>query len=391
MMPFKTIIALDRKSKQPLYIQLTNQFIALIKKGKLLPKTKLPSSRVLSELIGLHRKTVVACYEELTLQGWVESIPKKGTFIHSHIPLLQHEKLGENTQLVGKDVTGFSFKQDARLSRKFPQCLDDDFLYVNDGVSDGRLAPLDEIAMIYRRLCGKKSIISQLGYGSTYGNLELRETLANYLNETRGLNITQDNVIITRGSQMGLFMASKIVTGSNDYIIVGETNYSSFDETFELHGATLLRVKVDEHGLDTNHIEALCKTHPVKAIYTTPHHHHPTTVTLSAKRRMHLLNLAKTYGFAIIEDDYDYDFHYNHAPILPLASHDIHGNVIYIGSLCKTVAPVFRVGYLIAAKTFVDECANLRRFIDRQGDNILELTFSKFIKQGDLDLSLIHI
>lgn len=385
MIPYKTIITLDRKSKQALYIQLTNQFIELIKKGTLPPKTKLPGSRILSDLIGVHRKTVVACYEELMLQGWVESIPKKGTFIHNSIPLLQPGKLSESAILKSKETSGFSFKKDDKLTRKFPQHFENDFLYVNDGISDGRLAPLDEIALIYRSLCSKKNMTSQIGYSTTYGNLELRETLAYYLNDTRALNITKDNIIITRGSQMGMYMASKLLVEDNDYVIVGETNYSSFDTTFELNGARLLRVKVDEDGLDTNAIEALCKVHTIKAIYTTPHHHHPTTVTLSAKRRMHLLNLAKTYRFAIIEDDYDYDFHYNHAPILPLASHDISGNVIYIGSVCKAVAPVFRVGYLIASKEFVDECANLRRFIDRQGDNLLELTFSKFIKEGNLD------
>ena len=102
-------------------------------------------------------------------------------------------------------------------------------------------------------------------------------------------------------------------------------------------------------------------------------------MTLSAKRRIHLLNLSKQYNFAIIEDDYDYDFNYNHAPILPLASHDTNGNVIYIGSICKTVS-VYRIGYLIASKEFVDEAANLRGFVDRQGDALLELTFSDFIK-----------
>jgi GntR family transcriptional regulator/MocR family aminotransferase len=95
--------------------------------------------------------------------------------------------------------------------------------------------------------------------------------------------------------------------------------------------------------------------------------------------------LAKQYGFAIIEDDYDYDFNYNHAPILPLASHDVSGNVVYVGSICKTVAPVFRVGYLVASKDFVDECAKLRCFVDRQGDALLEVTFAKFIKEGGLD------
>ena len=385
MIPYKTIIEIDRKSKQALYIQLTNQFIELIKNGTLSPNVKLPGSRILSELLGLHRKTVVACYEELALQGWVESIPQKGTFVHGSLPVLKTQKLGTSTKIENERAIGFPFIERSILERSFPQSFDEDFMYVNDGVSDGRLVPVKEIAMIYRKLANKKNTISHLGYGTTYGNLFLRETLVSYLNKTRGLNITKDQILITRGSQMGMFLASQLLILKEDYIIIGKTNYSSFDTTFEVAGAKILRVNVDVNGLDTNEIEDLCSRYSIKAVYTTSHHHHPTTVTLSAERRLQLLNLAKKHSFAIIEDDYDYDFHYDHAPILPLASHDKNGHVIYIGSVCKTVAPVFRIGYLVAPKTFVDECSKLRRFIDRQGDALLEMAFAYFIKEGSLD------
>ena len=184
---------------------------------------------------------------------------------------------------------------------------------------------------------------------------------------------------------MGIYLSAKLLLQKEDNIIVGETNYTSADTTFLERKANLLRVSVDENGLVTDEIEKVCLQKIVKAVYVTSHHHHPTTVTLSAERRIHLLNLSKKYNFAIIEDDYDYDFNYNHSPILPLASHDTNGNVIYIGSVCKTVAPVFRIGYLIAPKGFVNEAANQRRFIDRQGDALLELTFEDFIRSGDLD------
>ena len=385
MIPYKTIIKIDRASKQPIYIQLTNQFIDLIKERTLPPQVKLPGSRTLSGLIGLHRKTVIACYEELTLQGWIESVPKKGTFVHKDIPILQQQKWIEKSADRKGDKTGFTFKRNPILDRELPQDYADDYMYVNDGVSDERLAPTKELSIIYRKAANKRNSLKYMNYGTTYGNPELRATLVSYLNETRGLNITKDHILITRGSQMAMFLASQLLIENQDYIIVGATNYGSADTTFEFAKAKLLRVKVDENGLDTNDIEKLCKKYAIKAVYTTPHHHHPTTVTLSAQRRMHLLNLAKTYHFAILEDDYDYDFHYNHAPILPLASHDTNGNVIYVGSICKTVAPVYRVGYLVASKDFVDECAKLRRFIDRQGDALLELTFSNFIKDGSLD------
>ncbi|MEM6684758.1 MAG: PLP-dependent aminotransferase family protein [Bacteroidota bacterium] len=384
MFPYKTSIEFDRKGNQPLYLQLSNQIIQFIKNQQLPPNTRLPGSRTLAEQLQVHRKTIVACYEELILQGWVESIPKKGTFVHRNLPELDQQKLHDEVLTDSKLTTGFSFYTNEILPQK-PSERNPDFMYVDDGISDGRLTPLDEIARTHRRISAKKNVFQHLSYGTTFGNSYLREVLVDYLNSTRGLHITKDNILITRGSQMGIWLSSQLLLQKDDIVVVGATNYASADSTF-LHQMTQLqRVTVDENGIVTDEIETLCKQQQIKAVYVTSHHHHPTTVTLSAERRIHLLNLAKHYNFAIIEDDYDYDFHYNHAPILPLASHDANGNVIYIGSVCKTVAPVFRIGYLIAPKVFVDEAARLRGFMDRQGDALLELTFANFIKSGDLD------
>ena len=384
MFPYKTSFSLDRKSNQALYLQLANQFIQLIKDRKLLPNTKLPGSRTLANLLTVHRKTIVACYEELLLQGWVESIAKKGTFVHADLPELFQQEFVKSKAEKTPHKIGFQFYRSNSLTRKLPESKED-FMFLNDGISDARLTPTEDLARIYRRISSRKHIYKDMSYGSTFGNEKLRKTLSNYLNETRGLNTSFENILITRGSQMGIYLSSKLLLNEDDNIVIGKTNYTSADASFLERKAKLIRISVDENGLVTQEIEQICKKKAIKAVYVTSHHHHPTTVTLSAERRIHLLNLSKKYNFAIIEDDYDYDFNYNHSPILPLASHDVNGNVIYIGSVCKTVAPVFRVGYLIAPKEFVNEAANQRRIIDRQGDALLELTFEEFIKNGDLD------
>ena len=97
-----------------------------------------------------------------------------------------------------------------------------------------------------------------------------------------------------------------------------------------------------------------------------------------------LLQLAEQYGFAILEDDYDYDFHYLSRPILPLASADRQGMVVYVGSLTKSVAPAFRVGYVVAPAALIDELARLRRIIDRQGDPMLEFAIGQLFKTGEM-------
>jgi len=126
----------------------------------------------------------------------------------------------------------------------------------------------------------------------------------------------------------------------------------------------------------------------VKAVYITPHHHFPTTVTLSAERRLHLLELSHKYKFAIIEDDYDYDFHYNSGPILPLASFDQHGSVVYMGSFSKLLAPGIRVGYLVAPRNLVSALCRARRYIDRQGDFVMERALAQLIAEGDFQRHL---
>ena len=109
MFPYKTSIQFDRKSNQSLYLQLSNQIIQLIKNQTLAPNTKLPGSRTMAEQLNVHRKTIVACYEELMLQGWVESIPKKGTFVYHNLPVLQQQKLESTVVSNLKSSTGFSF------------------------------------------------------------------------------------------------------------------------------------------------------------------------------------------------------------------------------------------------------------------------------------------
>ena len=383
MFPFKTSISIDRRLQQPVYLQIANQLIELITARKLPPETKLPGSRTLADLLKVHRKTIVASYDELLLQGWLESIPKRGTFVHRKLPEFNGLDFSDQTE---QSVLSAGFSYNDHPGLKDPHVVSDDhWTRINDGISDERLAPVNELARIYRRIAAQTASWKHLSYGSTYGDEQLRAVLVSYLNKTRGLKITKDQLLITRGSQMGIYLSSQLLLNKQDNIVVGRTNYSTADLTFSHHKATIHRVSVDSDGLLTDEIEVLCKQMQIKAVYLTSHHHHPTGVTLSAERRIHLLNLASRYHFAIIEDDYDYDFNYNQAPILPLASHDQGGHVVYIGSVCKTVAPVFRVGYLVAPAAFVDEAARLRRIIDRQGDALLERTFAEFIQTGDLD------
>jgi GntR family transcriptional regulator/MocR family aminotransferase len=205
------------------------------------------------------------------------------------------------------------------------------------------------------------------------------------LSNTRGLNISKENLIITKGSQMGIYLAGKLLISSSDRIAVGSSNYPFADQTFQHLGAQLVRIPIDEQGMDIDQLETVLSHTSIKAVYIIPHHHFPTTVTTSMERRMKLLHLAKKYRFAIIEDDYDFDFHYDNKPYVPLASIDHHHNVIYIGSISKTFAPALRIGFMVGPSAFVDAAASTREFIDKQGDTLLENAFAMMFDSGEME------
>lgn len=139
---------------------------------------------------------------------------------------------------------------------------------------------------------------------------------------------------------------------------------------------------IDDEGLDVNALEDICRKQPVRLVYVTPHHHYPTTVSMSAQRRIQLLQLAKEFGFAIVEDDYDYDFQYDKHPLLPIASNDRHGSVIYVGSFGKSLAPGFRTGFVVAPSNLMQEMRKHLGIIDRQGDVLMEQVLGEMIEEG---------
>ncbi len=147
-------------------------------------------------------------------------------------------------------------------------------------------------------------------------------------------------------------------------------------------GTQLLKIPVDEHGIVVEALADICRKQPVRMVYVTSHHFYPTTTALRADRRIELLRLAEQYGFIIFEDDYDYDFHYLSKPLLLLASADKAGMVLYCGSFTKSISPAFRVGYLVASENVIRHLAQLRRIIDRQGDNMLENAIAELLQNG---------
>jgi DNA-binding transcriptional MocR family regulator len=383
MLPYKSLIQVDRDASVTLYIQVCNIFISLITNGTLQPSDMLPSSRTLADLIGINRNTVKLAYEELISQGWAESIERKGVFVLSKLPVLSKNRLPEANK---NDSAQESFIWTNNFEHSIPA---DNFqkttLAIDDGFPDVRLAPVDELMREYRSLSRKFYGKNFLKYGNSKGSEHLRTAISHYLSNTRGLVVPFENILISKGSQMGIYLASQLLLNPADNIAVGVSNYGSADDTFRHCGANLVRIPVDNNGMDVDYLEETLRHKKIKAVYIVPHHHFPTTVTMSMERRLKLLNLAKEYRFAIIEDDYDFDFHYDNKPYLPLASIDHNHNVIYIGSISKTFAPALRIGFMTGPSAFIDAASSLRQLIDKQGDTLLEEAFAVMFDNGEMD------
>ncbi len=379
MQILSSLLYIDKNNTLPVYLQISNQLMGLIKAGTLSAGFRLPSTRQLALSLSIHRKTVIRAYDELLAQGWLESQTGSGTFVAGHLPAFKPQAIVSGFTNTAQ-VAGFNIGSVTHLHRKVT--LSNTPLHLDDGFPDTRLAPVLDMSRAYRTQLLTGNPYTRLGYGDTRGSAWLREELAAYLNQTRGLHISPANIILVRGTVMGLYLACTGLLQAGDTVVTGEPGWMGAQMNFLQAGANLVKIPVDEYGLDIDELERLCQKQPVRMVYVTSHHHYPTTVALRADRRVQLLALAQKHGFIIFEDDYDYDFHYQNKPLMPLASADEAGMVLYCGSFSKTISPAIRVGYLVGPENVIEHLARLRRIIDRQGDTLLENAVAELLQNG---------
>lgn len=381
--PYKSFITIDRDSDISVYLQVAGQLVNAIQRGYLPFGTKLPGTRSLSRILKVHRNTAVNVYEELMAQGWIETYPNKGTFVIGKdreqplkIKKFEKDHLGNYPK-----TAGFSFKTSNILDNPFEHsgC---DYLF-NDGIPDIRLTQVDQQSRIYSATLKRKA--HKIGQYNYDGSEFFKKNLSQYLNLSRGLPISRSNLLITRSTEMSIYIVSEILLAQDDMVLVGELSYFSVNMIFQKAGVDIRSVPIDEHGINVNEVRTICEKQKVRMLYLTPHHHYPTTVTLSAHRRLELLDLAAEFGFIILEDDYDYEFHYDKSPILPLASADTNGMVVYIGSFGKSLAPGFRTGFIVAPENLMAEMRKYLGIIDRQGDVLMEHVLGEMIAEGEIN------
>ena len=380
---FKFVIRRDTTTA--VYLQIAHAIIDEIKRGRLVAGAALPGSRKLAESLGIDRKTVIQTYGELEAQGWITSEKTRGTFVSAHLPeVTQARNQARNQEL----PSGIPEQPDFRLLGSPPNIPltlpQKNLLVFDDGAPDTRLIPIEALARGYRNALQHHLVRGRFGYGDPRGTIELRTAISTMLNMDRGMTTTPDNICLTRGSQMAIYLAAHMLAGRGDAVVMEELSYPPAREAFRHAGAEVVPVPLDEGGMCVDKLEKICRNKRVRAVYVTPHHQFPTTVLMRPDRRLRLLSLAAQFGFAIIEDDYDHEFHFVHQPMLPIASFDLAGRVAYIGSISKCLSPSHRLGYLVGPKSFIDRAGQEIMVIDRQGDPATEYTIADLIETGEL-------
>lgn len=356
----------------PLFQRIARQIVADIQGRLLAPGARLPGSRELGRALGVHRNTVLSALAELTQQGWIQNAPRRGSFVSEHLPTLRPRRFARP---VVEPRPPLQLPEAPPLDVLGPYAPG--VLPLIGGTPDPRSMPSAELSRAYRRALRRSPRL--LEYGSALGDEPLRRALSRLLRETRGVPVDDGGLIVTRGSQMALFLLGRVLAQPERAVAVEGLGYRSGWESLRLAGARLLPVPVDSEGLSVAALGELLARERLSAVYVTPHHQYPTTVTLSAARRLRLLGLARQHGFVVIEDDYDHEHHYDGRPVLPLASVD-RDVVAYVGTLSKVLAPGLRLGYLAARPEIVERVARARAFVDRCGDQIVERAVAELIE-----------
>jgi GntR family transcriptional regulator/MocR family aminotransferase len=352
------------KPGTPLYRWLYDELRTRILAGQLRPGMRLPATRDLALQYGLSRPTIVTAFEQLRSEGYVEGRVGSGTYVSQTLPdeLLQAPRAGSAGTKRRRRIALSAYAQ--RL-QKSPREVVRNILHsraASRGGSSGPRAfragqpalaafPADLWAQVATRRLRRVSTTLLAG-GEALGYRPLRDAVAEYLNTSRGVNCSPEQVLIISGVQEALDRAAHLLLDPGDTVWMEEPGYPRAASSFSAVGAKICPVPVDAEGLD---LEAGRRRWPrPRLVYVTPAHQFPLGVTMSLRRRLSLLEWARKSGTVIFEDDYDSEYRYSGRPVPALQGLDRAGVVIYAGSFTDALFPSLRLGYLVAPPDMVD-------------------------------------
>ena len=339
-------------SSQPLQTQLYKELSQRILKKRYLPGYQLPSTRQLAVDLQISRNTVTSVYDQLKVEGFLESVPGKGIFVHREMGnsgwLGLTEEFLPDIALDSSMVSLMPEPQTKTELIKRHSSNKDHNLPFSPGLPDIQNFPIKVWNRIQHQQEGRLPL---LGYNDTQGFQPLREAIASYLKASRGVHCKPHQIIVTNGAQQALSLIADVFLSPGDKVAYENPGYRRARYALLQRGAQLVPVPLSNQVMD---IQSLPGKAGVKLIYCTPTHQYPMGGILSISQRMALLNWARTNKTWIIEDDYDSEFHFYNKPIAAMQGMAQASPVLYVGSFSKTLFPALRLGYLVLPEHLVD-------------------------------------
>ncbi|NRB39395.1 MAG: PLP-dependent aminotransferase family protein [Pseudomonadales bacterium] len=375
-------ISVNPESKTAIFRQLEEQIREAIWSGKLKAGERLPSTRQLAQDLVIARNTVVNAYEQLMVEGFIETIKGSGTRVTDNFPersigqfieadliderlhevtlsIRYQELMASNLALPQKTgTTARAFRAHTPACKEFPSQLWSKLM-------TRRLRQQPELWM---------EACPSVGYAP------LREAISAYLGAARGLSTEADKIIITAGAQQAVELLAKILIDPGDIVCFEDPGYTHAAQVFKMAGANIVNIPVDEQGLDVAKLKSQVKK--AKLVYTTPSSHFPLGVTMSQSRRAALLQWASESGAMIVEDDYNGEYRYRGRPLATLHSMRNDDNVIYIGSFSKLLFPALRLGYMVVPEALIKPLSTVRWLLDRHSPPLEQAVLTDFINEG---------
>ena len=320
-------IRLETKSQLPLYEQIYIYIKNDIQSGKIKYGDKLPSTRALAKYLDVSRSTIELAYEQLLAEGYVEAQAYRGFFVTKIDDLYQWKQLREADPI----------KEE---KKKIEYAYD----FTPNGI-DLNSFPY----RIWRKLA--KDVLADdkaelFKAGDSQGEYELRNTICQYLYQSRGVNCEPEQIIVGAGNDY-LLMLLQTILGGNYKIAFENPTYRQAYRLFQQLSYETATVEMDTKGMRVDKLREI----QADIAYVMPSHQYPLGIVMPIQRRMELLRwAAEKEGRYIIEDDYDSEFRYKGKPIPALQGYDRSEKVIYIGTFSKSIAPAIRVSYLVLPK-----------------------------------------
>ncbi len=371
-----------------LQAQLRRQLIDAILDGRLSGSDPLPSCRRLAHSLSVSRNTVVLAYQALTDEGLLISRERIGYFVNTDMVFQQIDGQVASPEQESEPAVDWFKRLQLRPSeqehltkprnwRRYPY----PFIY---GQPDPKLFPVSTWRMCSRQALGVEAIQIWTEDNFNEDDPRLIEEIRTRVLPRRGIKADPSEILVTLGAQNALFLIAELLAGSGKVLAVENPGYVDARNIFSINGTELRPIPVDTDGMVIDQRLDGCT-----CAYVTPSHQSPTTVTMTLERRMALMERAQRSDFLVIEDDYESEANYMHAPTTALKAMDRSGRVIYIGSFSKYLGPGLRMGYMVGAAEFIHEARMLRRLMLRHPATNNQRTMALFIAGGHYD-ALVH-